>query len=84
MRRVVEEGHGVISGEQIIEQNEGKRILSGGAAVGNTNKKTNIEVLDDERPIQQYYGQQNPNAEEEEEEYDSESGDLLKKLIENL
>ncbi len=38
-------------------------------------KKTNIEVLDDEQPIEAYKQQH---------EGDSESGDLLKKLIENI
>lgn len=39
-------------------------------------KETNIEVLDDERPIGDYYKEENGG--------DQESGDLLKKLIENL
>ena len=45
---------GVISGEQIIEQSEVKRVAA--LNMSNQNKKkTNIEVLDDERPIAQYY-----------------------------
>jgi hypothetical protein len=39
-------------------------------------KETNIEVLDEEHPIGEYY--------KEEVGGDQESGDLLKKLIENL
>jgi hypothetical protein len=78
----------VISGEQIIEQSEHKRGGTNNQQKTTSSKKTHIEVLDDERPIQQYIGNNKQQYQEEdyinEGEAQSESGDLLKKLMENL
>lgn len=67
--------HGVISGEQIIEQSDVNKVTQ------NSKKKTQIEVLDDDTHID-YYTPQDEDGHEV--GGDSESGDLLKKLIENL
>jgi hypothetical protein len=41
--------HGVISGEQIIEQSDVKKVTQ-----NSNKKKTQIEVLDEETPIEYY------------------------------
>ncbi len=44
----------VISGEQVIENSDVERHTKGKDAAS---KKTKIEILEDERPIEQYYDQ---------------------------
>ncbi len=70
---MMEGGAGVISGEQIIEHSEGKKK--------NVQKVKNIEVLDDDLFESQ---EVSPVHRKVTKQRDSESGDLLKKLIDNL
>lgn len=67
----------------MIVKEEEKRATKSSNQKGQS-KKTNIEVLDDERPIEQYYEQHKQHHSQNRDNNDSESGDLLKKLIENI
>lgn len=81
---IIAAAHGIVDSYQYYGQNDEENkvgsIDADSDGVVNPAKKefkeTNIEVLDEERPIGDYYKGENGG--------DQESGDLLKKLIDNL